>query len=523
MLASLIPDLSALFTHFMAETLLCVSIPLIIVVDLLAKRANREKAASVVALAFLVTAFFAAVIQPSSATALLPKATDAGGSVIFGGTLIGDGLAKAFSILAIGTGVLAAAAALRGNDVRTARTEFFVCLIGAVVGACLTAAANDLAMLYLAVETLSISGYLLAGFKKDDPRSSEAAIKYVIFGAVSSAVMLYGMTLLYGFAGTATIATPAGTDIASLHSVAQKAAASPLFLVASVMVFAGLAYKIAVAPFQFWCPDVYQGAPTSVAAFLAVAAKGAGIAAALRLVSAMTGGGVDLTEALARHNELLRSMLVVIAVATMTIANAVALRQQNSKRLLAYSAIAHAGVLLLGIAVTSDAGATAVVFYMFVYLFMTFGAFYMVSLVETETNGRTDLDAFEGLGFRSPMIAACMAICLVGLTGLPPTAGFPAKFLIFKEVFAYAGAHDSPVFFWGGVLGLANTVVALGYYSRFLKIMYLCDRERMPKAGLSFAGIDVGLTVALTLPVLVLGIFFAGLYDLAIGLARGVF
>ena len=202
--------------------------------------------------------------------------------------------------------------------------------------------------------------------------------------------------------------------------------------------------------------------------------------------------------------------------------NVAALRQQNSKRLLAYSAIAHAGYLLLGVAVTSHQGASSVVFYMAVYLFMTLGVFFMVGLVERET-GRTDVDAFEGLGFRSPFLAVCMTVCLIGLTGLPPTAGFIGKFFIFREVFAFSGAHDSPLFFWAGVIGLLNGVVSLFYYMRFAKVMFLCERDRIPEHALAFAGVDRGLTFAVTLPVLVLGVAFGGLWGLAEGLTRGIF
>jgi len=372
-------------------------------------------------------------------------------------------------------------------------------------------------MLYIAIETLSIAGYLLAGFRKDNPRGTEAALKYVIFGAISSGLMLYGMSLLYGFAGSATISGPN-----SLASAAGTASGSPAFLVAVVLVFAGLAYKIAAAPFQFWCPDVYEGSPTSVAAFLAVAGKGAGFAAILRFVDAATGGGQGLTEALTAHNESVRMVLLGMALVTMTIGNVAALRQRNAKRLLAYSAIAHAGYLLMGVAVTSSAGAAAVVFYLVVYLFMTLGAFFMVALVERET-GRGDIDAFTGLGFTAPAFGVCMAICLLGLIGLPPTGGFVAKFFLLKEVFAFGGAESSPFFFWGGVIALLNTVIGLGYYTRFLKVMYLFDRERLPERKFSFAGVDKGLVLAITAPVLILGVAFAGLADLARGLTGGIF
>jgi NADH-quinone oxidoreductase subunit N len=500
-----IPDLSALFSHFGAEAILTLAIPVLIVADLLAGRERREQVAVTVAVLAFVLAFLVALFQPSGGDAMLTS------------LLRADGLAKAFRVLAIGTGMVASVAALRGGDLPRARTEFFVCLLGAVLGACLTAAANNLAMLYLAIETLSIAGYLLAGFKKDNPQGTEAALKYVIFGAISSGLMLYGMSLLYGFAGTATITGPN-----SLASVAGTASGSPAFLVAVVLVFAGMAYKIAAAPFQFWCPDVYEGAPTSVAAFLAVASKGAGFAAILRFVGAATGGGQGLTEALTAHNESVRIVLLGMALVTMTIGNVAALRQRNAKRLLAYSAIAHAGYLLMGVAVTTSAGAAAVVFYMVVYFFMTLGAFFMVAVVERET-GRGDIDAFTGLGFTAPAFGICMAICLLGLIGLPPTGGFVGKFFLLKEVFAFGGAESSPFFFWGGVIALLNTVIGLGYYTRFLKVMYLFDRERLPERKFSFAGVDKGLVFAITAPVLILGVAFAGLADLARGLTGGIF
>jgi len=506
---ALIPDLTGLFSHFGAEVVLALGIPAVLVVDLVAGRAGRERAAAWAGTGTLLLALALGLLQKHAPGAMLTK------------LLVGDGLARAFRLLALATGVVAAVAAIRWGDAARGRTEFFVCLLGAVLGACLTAAANDLAMLYIAIETLSIGGYLLAGFRKTSPQGSEAALKYVIFGAVSSGAMLYGMSLLYGFAGTTTLTTPPGADFASLQAAAGSAAREPAFLVAIVLVFAGLAYKVAAAPFQFWCPDVYEGAPTSVAAFLAVASKGAGFAAILRFVGAVTAGGSPLPDIAGLADEV-RVFLLFMALVTMTVGNVAALRQRNAKRLLAYSAIAHAGYLLLGVAVTSSAGATAVVFYMAVYLFMTLGAFYMVGVVERET-GRLDLDAFEGLGFRAPLFAVCMAVALIGLTGLPPTAGFVGKFFLLKEVFAFGGAHDSQLFFWGGVVALLNTVVSLGYYARFLKVMYLCDLDRLPEGKFRFAGVDKGLVLVLTIPVLVFGLMFGGLYETATDITRGIF
>jgi NADH-quinone oxidoreductase subunit N len=501
----MIPDLSNLLGRFGAETVLALAIPALLLADLLGGR--RSTRAATTGFAALFLALVLALFQESAPGEMLTR------------LLVADGLAKAFRVLAISTGLVAAFAALRWGDAERGRAEFFVCLLGAVLGACLTAAANDLAMLYIAIETLSIGGYLLAGFRKASPQGSEAALKYVIFGAVSSGAMLYGLSLLYGFAGTTTLTTPPGAAFASLGGASGAAASQPAFLVAIVLVFAGLAYKVAAAPFQFWCPDVYEGAPTSVAAFLAVASKGAGFAAILRFVGAVTAG---TTPDLAACAEDVRTILLVMAVATMTVGNVAALRQRNAKRLLAYSAIAHAGYLLMGVAVTTAAGATAVVFYMAVYLFMTLGAFYMVGIVERET-GRGDVDAFEGLGFRAPVLGVCMGVALIGLTGLPPTAGFVGKYFLLQQVFSYGGAHDSMLFFWGGVIALLNTVVSLGYYTRFLRAMYLCDLERAPKGAFRFGGLDKGLVLALTVPILVFGLAFSRLYDAASDLASGIF
>lgn len=505
MLAELkLPDLSGFPAHLGAELLLALAVPTLLLADLFAPRARRAVVAGSVAGFAFVAAFVLALLQPESASEI-------------GRVLRADGLAKAIRLVALATGMVGAVAALRGGDPGSDRTEFFALLVTAVLGACLTASANEMATLYLAIETLSISGYLLAGFKRRDPRSAEAALKYVIFGAISSGMMLYGLTLLYGFAGSSMLSGPGSLRAAALH-----ASGSPAFVVAVVLVFAGLAYKIAAFPFQFWCPDVYHGAPTSVAAFLAVAGKAAGFAALLRFLDAATYGGEAATEALRASNETVRLVLVGMAIATMTFGNVAALRQRNAKRLLAYSAIAHAGYLLMGVAVTNGDGTAAVLFYMVVYLFMTLGAFFFVALVERET-GSTDLQAFSGLGFKSPYFAVCVAVCMIGLTGLPPTGGFVGKFFLFREVFAYGGANASDLFLWFGVIGLLNGVVSLAYYARFLKAMYLAEPEAMERAPLALTASDRGLAFALTLPVLVLGLAFGGLYDRVALLASGIF
>jgi NADH-quinone oxidoreductase subunit N len=480
-----------------------------LLLDLLTPRAKRDYVSGAVAVVVLLGALFLCLGQGAAEGAAVTR------------LLRADGLAKAFRLVALVAGLIGATSALLGGDASRSRTEFFFLLLTAVLGACVTVSANEMALFYLGFETLSIGGYLLAGFRRRDLQASEAAMKYVVFGAIASGMMLYGLTLLYGFAGTSVLTTPPGQSWASLQSVAGAASASPGFLVALVLVFAGLAYKVAAFPFQFWCPDVYQGAPTSVAGFLAVAGKGAGFGAALRLVAAATGGGRDLSETLASSNDHVRLVLVVMSIATMSVGNVAALRQQNAKRLLAYSAIAHAGYLLMGVAVTSGPGATAMLFYMAVYLFMTLGAFFLVAMVERQT-GRADIEAFEGLGWRSPLFAVCMATCLLGLTGLPPTGGFVGKFFLFREVFAYAGAHDSQLYLWFGVVGLLNGVVSLAYYAKFFMAMWLVE-PAPAQGGVALGTLEKALALSLALPVLVFGVAFAGLYGGAGALAQGIF
>jgi NADH-quinone oxidoreductase subunit N len=274
--------------------------------------------------------------------------------------------------------------------------------------------------------------------------------------------MLYGMSLLYGLAGST-----------ELHALRAAAAGAPplLVLTAVALCLGGLGYKIAVVPFHMWCPDVYEGAPTPVTAFLSVAPKAAGFALLLRFL----GAAVPLEGALPRSPWLL--LLLLLAVVTMTVGNLGALVQRSAKRLLAYSSIAHAGFLLLGLA-AGPAGTRALLLYLAIYLFMNLTAFVVVAFV-VDATGSDDVDAFRGLGRRAPAAALALAIALVALTGLPPTAGFIAKYALFSALLEEASRGGGAVYVVVALLAVLNSVLSLGYYARLLRAMYL---DRTPGA-----------------------------------------
>ncbi len=372
----------------------------------------------------------------------------------------------------------------RGGDQEA--PEFCALLLGAVLGTNLMAAATDLLTAYLGLELVSIMSYLLAGFSRDSQRSAEAALKYVIYGGVASGVMLYGLSLFYGMAGS--------TDLTAV-SASAAAAPIPLVVVAAVLVFAGVAYKIAVVPFHAWCPDVYEGGPTPVAAFLSVATKAGGVALLLRLFAAAT------------PHAPVTLFVLVVGVATMTVGNLGALGQTNLKRLLAYSSIAHAGTMLLGLGAGGAAGNASVLFYLGVSLLANLTAFVAVTAVARATGGETLAD-YTGLGYRMPLCALALAIAMVALIGLPPTAGFLAKYYVFAALIE-RGSAGGTVFYVVAAIGLAQTLLSVGYYARVLKAMYLegSDGDRLATAPApAMTPIHTALLAAMALPTVALGV-----------------
>ena len=338
--------------------------------------------------------------------------------------------------------------------------EYYALLLAITLGMFLMASATNLLMIFIALETVSLTSYILAGFLTHSPRSSEAAFKYITYGAVASGTMLFGLSLLFGMAGTGDL-TQIGGQLTEL--LASGEVSSLTVLIAITFVLAGIGYKIASVPFHMWSPDVYEGAPIPITAFLSVASKSAGFALFIRFFYTGFGstglmGSVDWP-----------FMLAIVSALTMTVGNLAALPQQNVKRLLAYSSIAHGGYLLMGGVLLTSEGIGAILFYLIVYLFMNLGAFYVVVLVANEMGSET-IDGYRGLGSRAPLIAIAMVIFLASLTGIPPFAGFFGKWLLFTAVLEQG-------YYWLAFVGLLNSVVSLYYYARIFKAMYFEDAD----------------------------------------------
>jgi NADH-quinone oxidoreductase subunit N len=328
-------------------------------------------------------------------------------------------------------------------------------------------------MVYLAIELVSMTSYVLAGFKKGDRRAAEASLKYVIYGGVASGVMLFGMSYLYGLLGTTSLHELA-FKVQTLQASGLPAATTRVSLVALVFVTAGIGYKVAAVPWHMWCPDVYEGAPTPFTAFLSVGPKAAGFALALRFFGSAFSGPIapatGFAEALAGIPW--PAVVGVIAAVTMTLGNLTALGQTNVKRLLAYSSIAHAGYTLMGLSANSSMGVQAVMIYMLVYLVMNLGAFLVVIVVAEATGSESILD-YRGLAKRHPVAAITFAIFLFSLTGLPPFAGFAGKWYLFYAVFERIGGPQGGWYAILALIGALNTAVSLYYYVRIVRAMFI--------------------------------------------------
>ena len=328
-------------------------------------------------------------------------------------------------------------------------------------GLILIGAANNLLMIFLAVEFVSLISYLLVGFLKENIKAKESAIKYLLFGSVCSGIMLYGMSLLYGVSGS--------LDLSVIGAALNPASLKPLALVATLCFFAGLGFKVSMAPFHMWAPDVYEGAPTPITAFLTVAPKALGFAVLMRVLSTVFG---------AFYAEW-TLVLTALSILTMTIGNLGAISQTNMKRFLAYSSIAQAGYILMGLAVFSQLGKEAVLIYLLAYIFTNLGAFAVAVFVEERT-GSEDLASYAGLSKRSPAAAALLTIFLLSLTGIPPLAGFIGKYYVF------AAAIEAR-FITLAVAAAINSAVAAYYYFRVIRLMYLTPATEPSLARPSFS------------------------------------
>lgn len=425
-----------------------------------------------------------------------PEADTSGPTAVFGGMLRFDWLGflfQMFFVLAAGVTALF----FMDTDKLNQRAEPYLLMLVSAIGMCLMASAADLVMLYLSIEMTSIPLYILAGFLTGDEKSTESGFKYLLFGALTSAVLLYGFSLIYGFSET--------TDLYALSSHFQSF--DLLAVGVTFLILAGLAFKVSLFPFHFWAPDVYEGAPSPVAGFLSTASKAAGFAVILRLVSAVFP--------LVSANWSL--ILAVLATLTMIVGNFVALAQKNMKRLLAYSSIAHAGYAMIGIVAFDQFGFASTVFYMIAYLLTNLLAFAIVSVVGQVT-GSDDLPAYNGLSRRNAPLALAMLAAFLSLAGMPPFGGFVAK------VFVFLAAVNTG-WVWLAVVGVLNSIVGLYYYLNVLKYVYLYrtegeDEEKKPVAV--SRPVIIGIIV-LVAGVILVGTVFGPLFDLAFKAAPNLF
>src|SRR5215211_1108968 len=382
--------------------------------------------------------------------------------------------------------------------------EFHSLLLFATVGMMLMASGNDLVIVFLGLEILSIATYVMAGFRRTDVRSNESSLKYFILGSFSSAFLLYGIALTYG--ATSIQGSPGTTNIALIASRINEATYPGLLFAGAAMMLVGFGFKIATAPFHVWTPDVYEGAPTPVTAFMAAGPKAAGFAGFMRVfvfglpfvVSA--SGAVDLHQAWV-------NTLVVMAILTMTLGNVVAIVQNNVKRMLAYSSIAHAGYALVGFVAAGaatdlaqrNAAVTAVIFYLLTYAVMNIGAFAVVQLIARHGDRRTSIEDYRGIGFESPVLAFSLSLFMLSLLGMPLTAGFIGKIMVF-------GAAIDQKYYILVVIGVLNTAVSAYYYLRLIIVMFFGERTMAWSAPLVPASVAVALVITV-LGVLYLGIF----------------
>ena len=431
-------------------------------------------------------------------------------AAVFSGMLAVDPFAWFFKILIVGSAVLIVIFSMGSGELTTSGRrlgEFYALLAALTLGMVLMAGANNLLMMYLAIELSSITSYILSGFTREAPDSSEAALKYVIFGALSSGLMLYGISLIYGLTGSLGFA---GIN----HALPQVVAAGPpavfALVFAGILVIAGLGYKISAVPFHFWAPDVYEGAPITITAFLSVASKAGGFALMIRFFKVAFIDTSIVTLPAGAWAILpgfdWREIIVVLSVLTMTIGNLVAIWQNNLKRLLAYSSIAHAGYMLMGVVVLSNEGLAAVLVYFVTYLFMNLGAFYVVMLIANKT-GSEDIEDYRGLGARAPFLMVALGIFLVSLIGLPLTGGFIGKLYLFLALIQSG-------WIWLAMVGALNSVVALYYYIRILRNVFLRSTEQS-LLPLTVGRWEHAVVLVLLIPTVVLGLYFTPLVNLA--------
>ena len=415
---------------------------------------------------------------------------------VFGGMLRYDMLGYVFKMLFI-FGAMITSLFMMDSEKLGNRGESYILLLVATIGMNLMASAADLVMLYLAIETTSIPMYILAGFLRDDKKSTEAGLKYLLFGAMASTVMLYGFSLIFGFTGTTALAAITGFSL-------------PLAIGVIILIMVGVAFKISLAPFHFWAPDVYEGAPTPITGFLSTASKAAGFAVLMRLFLGLFPLGSE-------YALMWTMIMAVLATVTMTLGNVVALSQTNIKRMLAYSSVAHAGYALVGVVSLSELGVGSMTFYLIAYVMTNLAAFGVIAAF-SKIVGSDEISDYAGMSRRNYGLGLAALVAFLSLTGMPPFGGFVAK------VFVFAAAVKADMI-WLAVVGILNSIVGLYYYLTFLKVVYL---HRMEGENEEAHPIPLSRPYAIALAVLSFAILFIGVifgpwFNIASSAAQGLF
>lgn len=484
-------NIESLKAYFSSEIILIVGIIVLLFLSL-RRKAQDSPMGGLFATIFLLLALMAAISTHFDKSLSL-----------FHGMISMDPFGQFFKILIIAAALITVIQASKSKDLeKSPKTEFYAFLLALTLGLNMMAVASDLLMIYLAVEMASLTSYVMAGYLAHSRRSEEAGLKYVLYGGVASGVMIFGLSLLYGLTGS--------LNLVEIRQFFLENATDRLVLfITFIMILTGLGYKMAIAPFHMWSPDVYEGAPMPVTAFLSVGSKAAGFAVTLRffLVTFIVidkDGTWTVLKALDWQ-----TLVAVLAAITMTVGNVIALQQTNIKRFLAYSSVAHAGYMLMGVAVQSRVGVEGIMFYFMAYFLMNLGAFFVATLIANQF-GTEEMSDYRGLvrqNFFGAFLAISMTIFMFSLTGIPPFAGFIGKWYIFQAVIKSG-------MIWLAVIAAINSVISLYYYVRLVKYMTFDDPQEEMKVQNTYWRYSSVIAVFAFFSLL-FGIYFAPLVEWA--------
>src|SRR5882672_4869748 len=488
------PDIN--LTLIAPEMIVGIAGVVIMLVDAFGRRGQRWVTGAL-SIAALVAAAVASVWLGTSSSA--PRTA-------FNGMIVLDDLRLGFTFIFLIVSILTILIAMVWIEVEGLPAgEFHALLLFATCGMMLMASAGDLVIVFLGLEILSIATYVMAGFRRTDVRSNESSLKYFILGSFASAFLLYGIALVYG--ATATDTLPGTTNIAAIAGRLNHSLYPPLLLAGAAMLLVGFGFKIATAPFHVWTPDVYEGAPTPVTAFMAAGPKAAGFVSFMRIFvfGFPIATAVASTSGYAHKSWL--GALAIMAALTMSVGNVVAIVQNNVKRMLAYSSIAHAGYALVGFVAAGaatdteqrSAALTAVAFYLLTYAVMNMGAFAIITLIARSNDRHNEVDDYNGIGFLSPVLAFSLSLFLLSLLGMPLTAGFMGKVMVFTTAVRQGYA-------WLVVIGVLNTAISAYYYLRLIVVMFFRERNA------PWDPPPIRASIALALILTIASVFYLGLF-----------